>query len=311
MNTAQQVQMFSADFEHKHYTGDAKEYEILEELDGKAGFYIKIFFISDKVNLNKWQVTWDGIKQDMNDVLGVPIVLQDDMRHPNFHVQNMFAKGYIVDYQMDEAKHEVYVIARILDAATIVAIKEGKIRFSSPAIVARDSLSIEVTAKGVDLLSRFIALHLALVADPAYGKTRAKIFGTCTGTGTMCNAKLKRLTAAVCTALYSAGDCVSDKIPIIMQENPKMSHDQATAIAVSMCKEKNADSIDSLTQIPLITKELRAASEMQQIQWHASKALFEGEWGYFMTVREKNVFVADGSTVDESIKKYCGCSKIH
>ncbi len=316
MNAQQQVALFAADFEHKHYIGAAKEYEILKDIDGLAkGFYIKIFFINTQVNLNKWQVTWDAIKQDMNDVVGVPIVKQDDLKHPQFAIQNLFAKGYVVDYVLDEDKQSVSVIARILDPETIQLIKEGKLRFSSPAVVARSNLTIETLSSGIDLLHRFIALHLALVGEPAYGKVDAKIHGTCTGTGQACGAKLRQLSAAVLNELKGTDDdCVSRKIPIIMKENPKMSQDQAIAIAISMCKEKgaNSDGIDSLTQTPLLRKKLEASinrleSEFNQLQRQAAKAEFGNKWGYWINAKDMDVFVADGTTVDESIAAQCPC----
>jgi len=197
MNTQQQIALFAEGFDHKHYHGAAdKEFEVLEEVAGQAkGFFIKIFFINTKVNLNKWQVTWDAIKQDINDVIGVPIVLQDDRKHPDFAIQNLYAKGYITEVVLDETRQEASVIARILDPKTIQLIKDGKLKFSSPAVVARSNLTLETLASGVDLLSRFIALHLALVGEPAYGGIDAKIHGTCTGTGQSCGAKLKQLNA--------------------------------------------------------------------------------------------------------------------
>jgi hypothetical protein len=239
MNASQQVALFTAGFEHKHYEGATQEYEILDELNGQKGFFIKVFFINDKVNLNKWQVTWDGIKQDISDVVGVPIVKQDDLRHPNFAIQNLYAKGYIVDYVLNEEKHEASVIARILDAETIRLIREGELNFVSPAIVARNNLGLN-NIDGVDVLSRFIALHLALVGEPAYGEVDAKIHGMCTGSGQSCGAKLKQMSATVMAELSHVGDCVSDKISILKKEKPDMAQDQIVAIAISMCKEKAA-----------------------------------------------------------------------
>ena len=317
MSAKNQVAVYTAGYQHKHYQGAQKQFEVLEELEGLGkGFFIKVFFINDKVNANKWQVTWDGIKQDIIDVVGVPIVLQDDLRHPNFAIQNLYAKGYIVDYTLDEKNHEASVIARILDPKTIQLIKDGKLKFVSPAIVARSNLTITETSNGVDLLSRFIALHLALVAQPAYGK-EAKIHGTCTGSGQTCSMKLKQLTAEVIGELSHVGDCVSDKISIIKDENPGMSHDQVVAIAISKCKEKGGDdsssqSMDPLTQTPLLRKLMasinRLESEFNMLQRHASKAEFENHWGYWMKARNIDVFVADGQSVDEAIKSQCLCS---
>lgn len=317
MNTAQQVSLFAEGFEHKHYTGEAKQYEVLEKIEGLGqGFFIKVFFINDRVNLNKWQVTWDAIKTDISDVVGVPIVLQDDLRHPNFAIQNLYAKGYIVDYVLDETKHEASVIARILDPATIELIKSGKLQFVSPAVVARSNLTMETTDNGVDLLSRFIALHLALVGEPAYGKVDAKIHDTCTGSGQTCGAKLKQLSANVLEELTHVGDCVSDKISIIMKEKPEMTNDQAVAIAITMCKEKGADDSSSQNMAPLTQTKLlrtmqaslnRVESEFNQLTRQAARPEFMNHWGYWINARGVDVFVADGDSVDESILSQCGC----
>lgn len=317
MSCTRQVCTFDKGFKHKHYYGATNEYEVLKDLKGQAkGFYISVFFINDKVNLNKWQVSWEAIKNNMADVVGVPLVRQDDLRHPQFTIQNLFAKGYIVDYELNEEKHEASVIIRILDVETIQLIKEGKLKFVSPAIVARNEQTIKTLANGVDLLSSFIALHLALVGEPAYGKVDSKIYDTCTGTGSSCGAKLRQMTAAVLSELSFVGDCVSDKISIIKDENPNMDQDQIVAIAISMCKEKGADSasqkVDPLTQIPL--KRLNASinrlqSEFMMVTFGKSKAGFENKLGYWIKANNMDVFVADGQSVDDSINQQCGCSE--
>lgn len=322
MNSRQHYAMFTAGFEHKHYHGATKEFEILDELNGMKGFFIKVFFVNDKVNLNGWQITWDGIKEDIADVIGVPIVKQDDMRHPSYTIQNLFAKGYIVDYILDEDKREAQVIARILDAETIKLIKEGKLKFVSPAVVARDNLSIK-EINGVDQLARWIALHLALVADPAYGKKDAKITDTCTGTGHSCSMQMKGIPATMVAELLKVGDCVSEKIPVIMNENPKMEHEQAVAIAISMCDEKSAENIpgsdgqktNPLTQTKLLRKLdaslNRLTSEFNQMVRQAGMPEHDGHWGYWFVANDMDVFVANGQTVDEAIKSQCGCQKKH
>ena len=324
--SGQQYAYYASGHKHKHYTGAASKYEILEELEnGAKGFFIKVFFVNDKVNLNKWRITWDGIKQDIGDVVGVPIVKQDDMRHPHFTVQNLFAKGYIVDYALDEEKHEVQVIARILDAQTIKEIREGKMKFVSPAVVARDSLSLE-EVDGVDVLTRWIALHLALVADPAYG-TDAKITGTCNGMGHSCTLQLKKLAKPMLTELVAnkTDDCISNKIPIIMSESPSMEHEQAVAIAISMCKkdsdaDKKAENIpgsdsqnmDPLTQTPLLKKLMastaRIKSEYDQMVRQAGMPEHEGKWGFWVNIQDQDVFVSNGQTLEAAVKEQCGCA---
>ena len=108
MNSQLQIH-YASGFEHKHYIAASREFEILKELDGRKGFFIKVFFVNDKVNGNNWRITWEGIQFDARDVIGVPIVLQEDLQHPQFHVQNYFAKGYVVDYILNEKTHTLEV----------------------------------------------------------------------------------------------------------------------------------------------------------------------------------------------------------
>lgn len=319
LNTSQQVALFAEGFEHKHYIGEAKQYEVLEELEGHGkGFFIKVFFINTKVNLNKWQVTWDAIEQDISDVVGVPIVLQEDLRHPHFSIQNLYAKGYIVDYVLDKEKQEASVIARILDPKTIKLIQSGKLKFVSPAIVARSNLTLETLASGVDLLSRFIALHLALVGEPAYGKVDAKIHATCTGTGQTCGAKLRQMSAVVMTMCQQKE---ADHIQkIIKREHELLDKGiPETEVHKMLVHEFGAENIPGsdgqkmapLTQTKLMRK-LEAAvnrieSEFDMFVHRASRHEFGGKWGYWMNANNIDVFVADGKTVDESIKEQCPC----
>ena len=100
-----------------------------------------------------------------------------------------------------------------------------------------------------------------------------------------------------------------------MKENPKMSQDQAIAIAISMCKEKGGDNsysnIDPLTQTPLLRKLLasvnRLDSEFNMLVRMAAQPEFGGKVGYWMNVQDLDIFVANGQMVDEAIRAQCGC----
>lgn len=261
---------------HKHYFAQSNRLELLENFKGKEGFFVKAFFISDKINGNDWRVTWDAIKQDISDVVGLPIVLLTDLEHPRASVQDFFARGYIIDYELCEVEHKVTIIARIFDEKLKKALESGDLEFVSPAVVPRDSLSLE-KIDGIDVLHRFIPLHLAIVARPAYGKVVAKMFGLCKGTGDFCLDYLKPLQASLqfdkpkITAIsewvaanykteflqafiaqkYKSDkmdDCVSREIKILM-DNPDdkgKSREQIIAIALSKCRERNKASIAEL-----------------------------------------------------------------
>jgi len=98
---------------HKHYVGAAHSFEIVKNTDATAGQYVrpdvtilKTFFINDKVNVNDWQATWEGLKEDAKELPGVPLVLKEDLQHPKFSVQEMFDRGTIFDYDIDEENHQ-------------------------------------------------------------------------------------------------------------------------------------------------------------------------------------------------------------
>lgn len=301
---------------HNHYYGAASQLEILKELNGQEGFFIEVFFVNDKVNGNKWQITWEGIKQDIQDVVGVPIVLQDDLQHPEFAVQNFFAKGYIVDYKLNEKKHEASVIARILDATIIKLIQENRLKFVSPAVVARDSLSLE-TINGVDVLTRWIALHLALVANPAYGKTDAVIHGMCQGKGDTCQKKLHALTAAELATLGSDGAKVgpltqtpflrkADIQKIITREHSLLDQGipehEVHKILLDEFGEKEKDNPKTASFSDYIE------SKMGYLK--TGTLQHDGKKGYWITANDMKVFVSNDKTVDQAIAEQCPCQFI-
>jgi len=204
--------------DHKHYIAQSNRLSVLENFKGKEGFFIKAFFINDQVNGNKWRVTWDAIKQDMSAAVGQPIVTLEDLDHPSAAVQDFFAKGIIIDYELIEAEHKAVIIARIFDKEIQDGIRDGTLKFVSPAVVPRDNLSVE-KIDGIDVLSRFITLHLAIVSRPAYGKSDARMKGICTGTGEFCMNYLQPLKASV-----------TQYIPIFAAAQDKPSTDVQTVI---------------------------------------------------------------------------------
>jgi hypothetical protein len=297
---------------HRHYTvpytAQVQNIRILENGKGEEGFYIRVFFINDKKNANDWEITWEGIKRDINDIIGIPIVVQQDFGHPSFSEQNLFSRGFITDYIIDEKNHKVEAIARIFDEEIINLIRDKKIQFSSPAVVARDSLSIK-NINGVDFLTRFIPLHLALVGNPAYGND-AEIDKICDGKSETCS-KLLHI-AALQKAETKNETCVSRKIPIIKKDNPDMSEDQVIAIAYSMCKENpnvaTDEGIPALEQIPFIPKKLTASihrlvSEGNQIIRNSKYSEYKGEWGFWLNVNDIDVFKANNKKIISSCCK--------
>jgi len=214
---------------HKHYIAQSNRLEVIENFKGKEGFFIKTFFINDKVNGNDWRVTWDAIKQDITSVVGQPIVILEDLDHPSVATQDFFARGIIIAYELNEAEHKAVIIARIFDRDVQDGIRDGTLKFVSPAVVPRDSQSVE-KVDGIDILHRFITLHLAIVSRPAYGTSDARMRGVCTGTGEFCMNYLKPLKASVTQYIpvFAAGqDRPSTDVQTVIFDKDKFNLDRA------------------------------------------------------------------------------------
>jgi len=308
---------------HRHFIGAAHSFEIISPKDTTAGQYVrpdvtilKTFFINDKVNVNDWQATWEGLKKDAKDLPGVPLVLQEDLQHPKFSVQELFDRGTIFDYDIDEEKKQIIVYIRITDSKIVERIKSGELQYVSPAVIPRGSEYLK-NVNGVDILSRTLPLHLAIVGDPAYGKDAAKMTHLCSGDGKECYHRLKMMTAAAQIYAKSGDlqDCVSRKIPIIKKEKPEISNDQAAAIAYSMCREGTADKtaeITALEQIPFIKKMVASTNRMKstllKIKTGSTLYPHEGKMGRWIVAKEMDVFVAENQSIKEAIDN-CGCTK--
>jgi len=52
------------------YFASFEPFEIFEEFNGVPGIYIKSFLISDKINLNDWQVTHEANLSNLDSFLG-------------------------------------------------------------------------------------------------------------------------------------------------------------------------------------------------------------------------------------------------
>lgn len=303
--------------QHKHYVGAAHSFEIVQTTPERGEslrpdvVILKTFFINDKVNVNDWQATWEGLKLDAEQLPGVPLVLQEDLQHPKFSVQEMFDRGTIFDYDIDEEKHQIIVYIRITDQSIVERIKSGELQYVSPAVIPKGSDHLE-TVGGVDILSRTLPIHLCIVGDPAYGMDAAKMTHLCSGDGVECYHRLKMMTAAK-TIYESADDCVSKKIAIIKREKPSMSNEQAAAIAYSYC-EKGTANIESLEQTPYIRKLIASVIHIgSMIEKHQENNEFhrrDGIDGRWIMAKDMDVFVARNQSIDSAIQGQCGCNQL-
>jgi hypothetical protein len=187
---------------HEHYIGAAQSFEIINSDSERPDVaLLKVFYIDDTVNINKWKGDWEGLKKDAKDIPGIPLVLQEDLQHPKFSVQEYFDRGTVYDYEIDEINKKIIVYVRITDRSIVERIKSGELQYVSPAVVPRGSEYLK-KVDGVDVLERTIPVHLAIVGDPAYGMEKAKMSYLCTGDPKECDHRLRLMTAA--KAIYDA-----------------------------------------------------------------------------------------------------------
>ncbi len=171
--------------------------EYSKEYNGEQGYFLKIYFISDKLNRNFWKVVESSIEPGLKTGLEkrffgktAPIILREDweqapkLGHPSPFIEDMVSeqepdrKGDFVAVGVSDEGKTGWVIVKITDKDTENDHREGKIKFVSPSIE-----SIKENAKGEDIAWRIN--HLAFVSDPAYG-FEAQVTGSCTGTQGEC-----------------------------------------------------------------------------------------------------------------------------
>ena len=266
---------------HKLFLGSVHSFEILSKSDPKYDkvrddvTILKTFFINDKVNKNYWQTTWEGMKEDAKELPGVPLVLNEDLQHPKYSVQDMYQRGTIIDYDIDEEKHQIIVYIRLTDESTISRIKSGELQYVSPAVIPRSSEDIRKVG-GVDILDRSVPIHLCIVGDPAYDTNNAKMTHLCTGDGQECYHRLKIMKAS--------------KLII---------------------KDDVEDSVKSITKTPFLRKMIaatnRAASDLLKIKTASKYHIHDSMEGYWFKARNMDVFVGRNNSIQKAINEQCGC----
>jgi len=259
--------------------------EILEEFEGRKGFFLKKYLIGAEYNMNQWRTPWEAIKQDVWDFKGKPIVLTPDRDHPPVYMQDDYKIGEIIKVGLDELKQVAWQISQIFDKKAQKLIREKKVRYGSPTVLKySDAETEEMTlgdGKVQTTLNRFIPAHDALIGEPAYGKELDVIKAICDGDGPGCALKLMGVSAQVNTDNVdqltivpfvkktlksnfnhktlsdmveyskktrqgSTDSCVSRKISILADEHPDWENDQTIAVAYSYCKKDKAGEIEKL-----------------------------------------------------------------
>ena len=185
--------------------GVALEDRFFEDDEGKWGLF---FLILPSTNVNKWKVTKPSIPKRIKTFEGRPFISEPNLEH--FGAENMqvleiirkqdeFRVGIMKKVKYDP-KTEEGEVAVLFDKTPFAErvwqdMKDGNAFFVSPAIAGEFE-----EVNGVRIYKDWIGLHLARVANPAYGTFHASIKATCEGDERMC---IQNLIATASVALNS------------------------------------------------------------------------------------------------------------
>ena len=191
----------------------ASKFTVLTEFEGKKGFFLRGFLINNKMNANGWSVTNNANVLDGKTFLSMPDIeffnadrkrdhTVGDTFDESVRLQEPFRKGTILKIIDVDGKGTLLdAVSEITDIETTKNIKEGDVLYYSPAIFPRSLADIEIIPTGpnthMHIIHRYQGLHRALVDDPAFGKTDAKIGPLCDGTSGECMVKLAQLKAGI------------------------------------------------------------------------------------------------------------------
>ena len=224
--------------------------EKLDEYNGESGYFLKIFFVNDKMNGNIWKVAKtsipDGLRTGLRKVYNgktAPLIERPDWDqapkrgHPSPYSMDMRSEqepdriGDMVAVGMkDDNIRTGWVIVRLTDIQAQEDHRNGKIVYVSPSIK-----SIRESPQGEDL--EWEINHLAVVDDPAYSWV-AHVTGSCTGETGQCINHLAKQAAANKFKPNKGEEPDDDgyywrtirgrKIPFMLGENMQNKIDEAT-----------------------------------------------------------------------------------
>ncbi len=185
--------------------GVAAADRFFEDETGKWGLF---FLISPATNVNDWKVTKSSIPKRLQTFEGRPFISEPNLEH--FGAENMevleivkkqddFRVGIMKKVKYDP-KTEEGEVAVLFDKTPFAErvwqdMKDGNAFFVSPAIAGEFE-----EVNGVRIYKDWIGLHLARVANPAYGTFHASIKATCEGDERTC---VQNLIATASVALKS------------------------------------------------------------------------------------------------------------
>jgi len=172
--------------------GVALSERFFEDETGKWG---KFFLISPDRNVNRWRVTRESVPKRLKTFEGRPFISEPNLEH--FGAENMSSPLEIIrkqeEFRMGEIKKVTYSPKTEEGDALVLFdkspeaervwddLKAGNAFYVSPAIAGEF-----VDVDGERIYQDWFGLHLARVANPAYGVFHASIKATCEGDERKC-----------------------------------------------------------------------------------------------------------------------------
>ena len=225
----------------------------LYSFENNDHFFIKFFLLDATLNLNKWGVTENALRANLDTFIGKPFILTPDFGHPDANngdhllkVQDDFKVGTIIEVGIENDTHKAFGIAEITKRWAVDVFKKGTVSFVSPSIVFGRG-DTKTLMDGYLSINRFEGAHVAGVKDPAFGMFKSQIKGQCSGDAASCEKELAMVQASKVgkiltyhygekTIMVKASDCVEECIQRKSEKGVTID-DQAIAICLSECGE--------------------------------------------------------------------------
>jgi len=191
--------------------------------------FVKAFLLDDSVNLNNWGVDPASIEHNINTFIGKPMVLTEKFDHPvvddmsyghALQYQDIYRIGTIIDIIKMSDKQKIspygnsyYAIIEITNDAAKKAFQTGDLPlYVSPAIAQME------LGEDPEKLQAWLALHLAVVDDPAYTVKKAMITGQCSGDQATCLVRLRQAHLEK-HGYGKCGFCIYGKLTSVLTAN--------------------------------------------------------------------------------------------
>ena len=242
-----------------------------------ADFYVKdgdnfgkFFLINGEENLKGWAVTADSMPKYLNSFIGKPFISEPDLGHfgaddmPVHQVmskQEDFRVGDIVGVTFDEKTMTAEAVVKFHKTATAERIwneiQKGDAIYVSPAVAG-----YSVDGPHGPIFHEWYGLHLARVANPAYGVFHASLKRTCTGDEKQCINNLVASAMANTSTIEKNTSVVSSFKPKTV-ENKQMA--ESTINSDEQRKEKKNPEVAETDEEKALKLEKENASLKSEI----------------------------------------------